>query len=305
MDETVSGHFCQSHELKTGFCERRRRVPDLEQCLWFAPFLIFDYSAGVFSLQGVGQWLLGGVSILGKMTCFGARALLRVGSGQSLGPRLVRSLFELGIRCLPVIGIVSLFSGLVLGLQGHYVLSRFGASGMLGTLVSLSLCRELAPVLAAVMVAGQAGTAMAAELGIQRSTEQIDALELMGISAEGYWVGPRLLTACFVFPVLTALFAIIGMVGGWLSGCLLLHQDSHGYWSAVHSAIQPKDISECLTKALVFGLLTVCMCAFQGFYAHLLGEAGARAVGAASVRGVVLSCIAILASDYIITALLV
>ncbi len=249
--------------------------------------------------------MLGAISTLGRMACFGARSLRRVGAGRTLGARLMRSLFELGIRCVPIIGIVSLFSGLVLGLQGHYVLSRFGASSMLGTLVSLSLCRELAPVLAAVMVAGQAGTAVAAELGIQRSTEQIDALELMGISAEGYWVGPRLLTACFVFPVLTTVFALVGIAGGWVSGCLLLYEDSHGYWSAVQQAIQSRDVSECLLKSFVFGLLTVGLCAFQGFYAHRLGEAGARAVGAASVRGVVFSCIAILAADYMITALLV
>jgi phospholipid/cholesterol/gamma-HCH transport system permease protein len=256
-------------------------------------------------LRNLGAWLVNAVSDLGRVACFSFRSLAQVRSGEIFAARLIRSLHELGVRCLPVVSIVAIFSGLVLGLQGHYVLARFGASSMLGTLVSLSLCRELAPVLAAIVLAGQAGTALAAELGIQRSTEQIDALELMGISAEGYWVGPRLWMACFVFPVLTSIFALLGISGGWVSGCLLLHQDTHAYWSAVHQAVHPKDISECLTKALVFGLLTVALCAFQGFHSHQRGEAGARAVGAATVRGVVFSSIAILAADYVITALLV
>lgn len=256
-------------------------------------------------VASLGRWFLRHIANSGKLTCFATLALRHIASGGNLLERLIRTLFEIGVRCLPVIGIVALFSGLVLGLQGHYVLARFGASSMLGTLVSLSLCRELAPVLAAIMMAGQAGTALAAELGIQRSTEQIDALQLMGIRAEGFLVGPRLLVACFAFPVLTALFTIIGILGGWLSGCVLLHQDGHSYWAAVHSAIQPKDVSECLIKALVFGLLTTALCCFQGFFSHLRGEPGARSVSVATVRGVVYSSIAVLAADYLITALLV
>jgi phospholipid/cholesterol/gamma-HCH transport system permease protein len=155
------------------------------------------------------------------------------------------------------------------------------------------------------MLAGQAGTSLAAELGIQRSTEQIDAFELMGISAEGFLVGPRLLVAAFVVPALTSLFTLVGVAGGWLSGCVLLHQDANSYWAAVHQAVQPRDVFECLMKALVFGILTVALCSFQGFYSHRLGEAGARSVGAATVRGVVFSSIAVLVADYLITSILV
>ena len=252
----------------------------------------------------LGNLTLQGVSDLGRWAVFSVRALREVRSGQALGTRLVRALFEQGVRCVPVIGVVAAFTGMVLGLQGHYVLSRFGATGMLGTLVSLSLCRELGPVLAALMIAGQAGTALSAELGIQRSTEQIDAIELMDVSPEGFLVGARLVGAFFVFPVLTAFFVLIGVAGGWLSGCVLMPQDSNSYWGAVHEAIRGKDIRECLLKAAVFGFLTTALCAYQGFYAHRSGEAGARAVGLATVRGIVLSSIAILAADYLITAVL-
>jgi phospholipid/cholesterol/gamma-HCH transport system permease protein len=252
----------------------------------------------------LGKLTLQGVSALGRWAVFSVRALREVRSGQALGTRLVRALFEQGVRCVPVIAVVAAFTGMVLGLQGHYVLSRFGATGMLGTLVSLSLCRELGPVLAALMIAGQAGTALSAELGIQRSTEQIDAIELMDVSPEGFLVGARLVGAFFVFPVLTAFFVLIGVAGGWLSGCVLMPQDSNSYWGAVHEAIRGKDIRECLLKAAVFGFLTTALCAYQGFYAHRSGEAGARAVGLATVRGIVLSSIAILAADYLITAVL-
>ncbi|MEK0447178.1 MAG: hypothetical protein RLZZ399_2499 [Verrucomicrobiota bacterium] len=256
-------------------------------------------------VASLGKSVLDGIGALGRLGTFSFQSLANIQSGGGLPARLVRSTFEIGVRCLPVITIVAAFSGLVLGLQGHYVLSRFGASEMLGTLVSLSLCRELAPVLAAIMLAGQAGTSLAAELGIQRSTEQIDAFELMGISAEGFLVGPRLLVAAFVVPALTSLFTLVGVAGGWLSGCVLLHQDANSYWAAVHQAVQPRDVFECLIKALVFGILTVALCSFQGFYSHRLGEAGARSVGAATVRGVVFSSIAVLVADYLITSILV
>lgn len=252
----------------------------------------------------LGKLTLEGVSSLGRWGVFGVRALREVRSGKALAARLVRAVFEQGVRCVPVITVVAAFTGMVLGLQGHYVLSRFGATGMLGTLVSLSLCRELGPVLAALMIAGQAGTALSAELGIQRSTEQIDAIELMDVSPEGFLVGARLWGAFFVFPVLTAFFVLVGVAGGWLSGCILMPQDSDSYWGAVHEAIRGKDIRECLLKAAVFGFLTTALCAYQGFYAHRSGEAGARAVGLATVRGIVLSSIAILAADYLITAVL-
>jgi phospholipid/cholesterol/gamma-HCH transport system permease protein len=254
--------------------------------------------------ERLGQMAIQQLDAAGRWALFGARAVRHVRSGGALTSRMVRAIFDLGVRCVPVIIIVSAFAGLVLGLQGHYVLSRFGASGMLGTLVSLSLCRELGPVLAALMIAGQAGTALAAEIGIQRSTEQIDAIELLDVCPEGFLAGARLLSSLFVFPALTSLFVIMGVVGGWISGCVLLPQDGNAYWGAVHSAIHGRDVFECLVKAAVFGLLTTALCAYQGFYAHRSGEAGARAVGIATVRGIVLSSVAILVADYIITALL-
>ena len=135
----------------------------------------------------LGKLTLQGVSALGRWAVFSVRALREVRSGQALSARVIRAIFEQGVRCVPVIAVVAAFTGMVLGLQGHYVLSRFGASGMLGTLVSLSLCRELGPVLAALMIAGQAGTALSAELGIQRSPSRSMPSNFWTFRPRAFW----------------------------------------------------------------------------------------------------------------------
>ncbi|MCX6849916.1 MAG: ABC transporter permease [Verrucomicrobia bacterium] len=218
----------------------------------------------------------------------------------------MRAGFEQGVRCLPVILIVGMFTGLVLGLQGYYVLNRFGSESLLGTLVSLSLIRELGPALAALMLVGQAGSALAAELGIQRNTEQIAALETMGVSSHAYLITPRLLAALVVYPMQTALFVTVGLWGGSLSGSLLLGLEPGVYWSSVEHAVKAQDVRECIIKAVTFGLLTISLCAYHGFNAHRCSSAtGARAVSASTTRAVVQSSIIVLAADYIITSFLV
>jgi phospholipid/cholesterol/gamma-HCH transport system permease protein len=199
-----------------------------------------------------------------------------------------------------------MFTGLVLGLQGYYVLNRFGSESLLGTLVSLSLIRELGPALAALMLVGQAGSALAAELGIQRNTEQIAALETMGVSSHAYLITPRLLAALVVYPMQTALFVTVGLWGGSLSGSLLLGLEPGVYWSSVEHAVKAQDVRECIIKAVTFGLLTISLCAYHGFNAHRCSSAtGARAVSASTTRAVVQSSIIVLAADYIITSFLV
>jgi phospholipid/cholesterol/gamma-HCH transport system permease protein len=199
-----------------------------------------------------------------------------------------------------------MFTGLVLGLQGYHVLSRFGSEGLLGALVSLSLVREMAPVLAALMLIGQAGSALAAELGMQRNTEQIVALETMGVSSHGYLVTPRLIASLFTFPAQTALFVIVGLWGGALSGSTLLGVDSGVYWSSVEHAVEARDLRECFVKAALFGLMAISICAWQGFHADRSSAgSGARSVGAATTRAVVYSSITVLVADYVITSFFV
>ena len=242
----------------------------------------------------------------GDFALFTGRSFCSVVKSRRLGRRITRAVYEQGTVCLPVILIVGLFTGLVLGLQGYHVLNRFGSEGLLGALVSLSLVREMAPVLAALMLVGQAGSALAAELGIQRNTEQIVALETMGVNSYGYLVAPRLVAALLVFPIQTALFVIVGLWGGSLSGSLLLGVDSGIYWSSVEQAVESKDVRECFMKAATFGLLSICICAYQGFHADRSRSAtGARAVSASTTRAVVHSSIIVLVADYVITSFLV
>lgn len=262
------------------------------------------YKHGV--VGSIGNFTLERVMGLGDYATFVWRSMASAFVTRRLPGRVARSIYEQGFRCLPVILIVGLFTGLVLGLQGYHVLSRFGSEGLLGALVSLSLIREMAPVLAAIMLVGQAGSALAAELGIQRNSEQIAALDTMGISSHGYLVAPRLLAAVAVFPMQTALFVVVGLWGGSLSGSMLLGVDPGVYWSSVERAVDMVDVRECFIKAVTFGVLTISICAYQGFHAHRMRRAtGARAVSTATTKAVVMSCIAVLAADYVITSFLV
>ncbi len=246
------------------------------------------------------------VAETGDFARFTARGYASAIGSRRLGRRLVRAVYEQGVRCLPVILIVGLFTGLVLGLQGYHTLNRFGSTGLLGQLVALTLVRELAPVLAALMLVGQAGSALTAELGIQRNSEQIDALETMGIDPHGFLIAPRLLAALLVYPAMTAFFSLIGLVGGWLSACVLLALPNGVYWASVERAIQPGDVGESMIKAFCFGALTIALCCHNGFNAHRRRSAtGARAVSASTARAVVFSSVGVLAADYLITSLLV
>lgn len=257
-------------------------------------------------LHLLGRQTLQIVTGFGDYALFTGRSFRSAVHSRRLGRRILRAIYEQGSLCLPVILIVGTFTGLVLGLQGYYVLNRFGSEGLLGALVSLSLVREMAPVLAALMLIGQAGSALAAELGIQRNSEQIVALETMGVSSHGYLIAPRLLTALVVFPVQTALFVAVGLWGGALSGSLLLGVESGVYWSAVEQAVGARDVRECFWKAATFGLLSMSICAYHGFNAHRCRSAtGAQAVSASTTRAVVHSSIAVLVADYVITSFLV
>jgi len=257
-------------------------------------------------LRMVGRRSLALVAGLGDFADFVVRAFAALGHSRQLRRGVARAIHQQGVRCLLVVTVVALFAGLVLGLQGYYVLARFGSAGLLGTFVSLTLTRELAPVLATLMIVGQAGSAIAAEIGIYRYSEQIDALTTMAIDPLGYLITPRLLAALLVFPILTTAFVLVGTFGGYLSGCCLLGLDSGVYWSNAHSAVGFMDVRECLLKALVFGIVTIAICCHSGFTTHRrTGVSGSRAVSVSTTRAVVFSSIATLAADYAITSFLV
>lgn len=264
-----------------------------------------DYKLAAVA-SGVGRLSIMGVAELGDAVLFIVFSLVGAPHSRGQTARLTRAIYTQGVRCTPVVVIVGLFTGLVLGLQGFYVLARFGSESLLGSLVSLTLTRELGPVLAALMVVGQSGSAIAAELGIQRNSEQIAALETMGVNTFAYLIAPPVLASIIIYPILTAFFVLVGLLGGLVSGSFVLSLPSGVYCSSVAQALHPQDVRECLVKAVVFGFITTAICCYNGYNAHRRsGSVGAQAVSASTTRAVVLSSVSILAADYIITSLLV
>lgn len=219
--------------------------------------------------------------------------------------KVFHQLYVIGAQSMFVILLIGLFTGLVLGLQAFYAMSMFGSQGMLGSLLSLTLIREMAPVLTAVMVAARAGSAMTAEIGVMRINDQVDALEVMDISPIGYLVSPRLLASLMAFPLLTAVFNVIGLFGGYLSGCVLLGLNEGRYFSGIESSVTLNDVSGGFLKSLVFAVIVITVCCYQGYNAHRRRDGkGAEAVGNATTSAVVISCVLILVSDYVLTSFL-
>jgi len=221
-------------------------------------------------------------------------------------PKIAQQVYYVGARSTTIIMLVGLFTGMVLGLQSYHALVKFGAQGALGTLVALSLIRELGPVLTAIMITARAGSAITAEIGIQRISEQIDALGTMRIEPLGYLISPRLAAAVISFPLLTALFDLIGIVGGYLSGVVLLGVNAGTYFYRVQTSVELKDVTDGFIKALVFAVIVATVCCYQGYFAHLRTDShGAKAVGLSTTSAVVLSCVLILVADYVVTSLLI
>jgi len=253
-------------------------------------------------IRALGSLSLGVIHSLGAAALFAGRGL-----AAGLYPFSIRKLlhyiFEIGVQTTPLVLLVGLFTGMVLGLQGYYTLVRFASEGLLGSAVALTIVREIGPVLTAIMIVGQAGSSLSAEIGVQRNSEQIDALKIMGINPLGYLVGPRLLAALIVFPCLTGFFNLIGMWGGFISGSGIMGVDEGLYWSNLRMGLQPIDLWSGFLKSVVFGFLTILVCSFEGFYTHVRSSLpGARGVSASATRAVVISSVLILVSDYLITS---
>jgi len=218
----------------------------------------------------------------------------------------VRQTRIIGADSFAVIFFTAAFTGMVLGLQGYYTLRKFGSEGALGSAVALSLIRELGPVLTALMVTGRAGSAMCAEIGIMRISEQIDALECMAIDPFRYLITPKFLATLVSIPVLTLMFNVVGIFGGYLAGVVLLGVNPGAYFSGMEQSVVNQDINMGVIKSLVFALLVVWICTGRGYFVQLIRGAGFGAEGVSRVttQAVVLSSISILIWDYLLTAIL-
>ncbi|MDR3175312.1 MAG: ABC transporter permease [Desulfovibrio sp.] len=256
-------------------------------------------------LASLGRYGIALTGETGAMGIFLLRGISHMFRSASQIPKVLRQVRVIGAESLFLIVLIGLFTGMVLGLQGYYTLTMFGSEGFLGSAVSLSLIRELGPVLTAIMIAGRAGSAMAAEIGVMRISDQIDALEVMDINPMAYLVSPRLTAALVAFPLLTSVFCVVGILGGYATGVLMLGVSRGVYFSRIESSVRLEDVAGCLTKSLVFALVVAAVCCYKGYFAHMRRDGmGAEAVGNATTSAVVLSCILLLAADYVLTSFL-
>ena len=262
-----------------------------------------DLSSRPFAL--LGRTVIDWVNHLGAASIFLFLAILQIFRRKQFS-KIIEQIYFVGARSLSIIMLVSLFTGMVLGLQSHHALVQFGAEGAVGSLVSLSLIMELGPVLTAIMITARAGSAITAEVGILRISEQIDALQTMRINPMRYLISPRITAAIISFPLLTAVFDLVGIFGGYVSAVLLLGLNSGAYWHSIQVYVTIGDIVDGFIKSGVFAVIVATVCCYQGYFAHMRKDShGAQAVGLATTSAVVLSCILILVSDYVVTSLLI
>ncbi len=250
--------------------------------------------------EALGDQVVGVVESLGRFGSF-----LGIAVGYLAAPpfRLwpfMDRIHYIGFRSLLIILLTGAFTGMVLGLQLFLTLSRFGSEAFLGPAVALSLIRELGPVLAALMVTGRAGSALTAEIGIMRITEQIDALTVMALSPFRYLVTPSILAGLVTFPLMTALFDVVGIFGGYLVGVELLGLSHGTYFGEMQTFVGYTDIMTGFWKSLSFGVIVTWVCTYKGYYV----ARGAEGVAQATTQAVVLSSVLILLWDYVLGSLL-
>jgi phospholipid/cholesterol/gamma-HCH transport system permease protein len=211
---------------------------------------------------------------------------------------VVKQMLEIGVMSVPVVLITAIFTGMVLALQTFTGFKRFGAESLVGSVVALSMTREMGPVLTGLIVTGRAGAAMAAELGTMRVTEQIDALETLATSPVKYLVVPRFLSGLLMLPALTVVSDIVGIIGGYLITVGLFGASSTLYWQRSWDYMEMSDIYNGLIKSCFFGASIALICCYKGFYS----SGGAEGVGKATTGAVVASFMAVLISDYFLSA---
>ncbi len=218
---------------------------------------------------------------------------------------IVKQIHFVGVKSLFVIILTASFTGMVLAMQGFYSLKKFGAEGLLGAAVALSIVRELGPVLSALMVTGRAGSAIAAEIGIMRISEQLDALDSMALNPIKYVVMPKVMASLIAIPLITAIFDVIGITGGYVVGVHLLGVSPGSYTGSMETSVVWKDVYSGIVKSICFSLLMSWICCFEGYFADTYSGYGAEGVSHATTNAVVLSSVNILIWDYCITSMMV
>ncbi|TMS59303.1 lipid asymmetry maintenance ABC transporter permease subunit MlaE [Imbroritus primus] len=214
---------------------------------------------------------------------------------------IVDQMFFVGNRSFVIIAVSGLFVGFVLGLQGYYTLNRYGSEQALGLLVALSLVRELGPVVTALLFAGRAGTSLTAEIGLMKAGEQLSAMEMMAVNPLQRVLAPRFWAGVLAMPILAAIFSAVGVMGGYIVGVQLIGVDSGAFWSQMQGGVDVfDDVLNGVLKSLVFGVAVTFIAVYQGYEAKPTPEGVSRA----TTRTVVLSSLAVLGLDFLLTALM-
>jgi phospholipid/cholesterol/gamma-HCH transport system permease protein len=252
---------------------------------------------GIFSFTG--RWVLRFLEESGRVMLLFLKTLVWTFRPPFDFNNLLKQMEDVGMRSIPVILITGTFTGMVLALQSYSGFKRFNAEAFVGTVVALSMTRELGPVLTGLMVSGRVGSAMAAELGTMQVTEQIDALYTLAINPVQYLIVPRLLASMIVAPILTIFANVMGILGGYMISVYLLGANPTTYVKRTYDYMGLEDIYIGLLKALVFGTIIAIIGCYQGFYTR----GGAEGVGRSTTRAVVVSSLSILVANYFITAL--
>jgi len=251
------------------------------------------------SIRGLGARTIDGVLRLGYAARFIARTIASSGTSLRRPQLVIRELYFTGVLSLIIILVSGLFVGMVLGFQGYHTLQTYGSESALGVLVALSLVRELGPVVSALLFASRAGSAMTAEIGLMKATEQLSAMEMMAVDPVSRVVAPRFWAGVISMPLLAAMFSAMGIFGGYLVGVVLIGVDEGSFWSQMQSAVDFRnDIMNGVIKSVVFGFAVTWISLFEGYDAPPTAEG----VSGATTRTVVTSSLAILALDFLLTA---
>ena len=254
----------------------------------------------VHAFERLGRVTLSVVQEMGRMLLFLVTTMAWLVRPPFRPFQILKQLHFIGFKSTFVVVLTAMFTGMVLGLQGYYTLRKFGSEALLGSAVALSMIRELGPVLAALMVTARAGSAMTAEIGIMRITEQIDALDTMAVNPQQYLVAPKIVAGLIGVPLLVAMFDVVGIYGGYLVGVDLLGVSSGSYWSSIESAVEWKDVYGGILKSISFGLLVTWVCSYKGYYTKMSAEG----LGTATTEAVVLASVLVLVWDYFLTSVL-
>ena len=253
----------------------------------------------VGGLRHIGELTINGIWRLGFITRFLFAVLLA--SGQSLRRihLTIRELFFSGVLSLLIITVSGLFVGLVLGLQGYDILQRYGSADAVGVMVALSLLRELGPVIAGLLFASRAGSAITAEIGLMKTTEQLKAMDMMAVDPLARVVAPRFWAGVLAMPLLAALFSAMGIFGGWLITVVVIGVDGGAFWSQMQATVEFEyDVLNGVIKSFVFGVVVSLIAVFEGYDCKPTAEGVSRAI----TRTVVTSALVILALDFVLTS---